>query len=91
MTISAGRFAALGAFAPNSAVNVYSVGTVTPATLYTDKTAGTTAPNPVTADEDGTVNFFAAAGDVDLVYDFGTLSIRTTVTVWPDPTIAWPG
>ena len=90
MTVAAGRFNALGLFPPGPAsqgqrVHVYAVGTTTPSSLYTDRINGTAAVNPVISDSDGSVNFFAVAGDYDLVWDEGDLLLRTTITVRPDP------
>jgi hypothetical protein len=90
--VNAGRFTSLNAVAPNSSVSVYTHGTTTLASLYTDKSSGTAAPNPVTADPFGNFSFFAVPGDVDLLLSHapGGDSL-ITVTVPADPTEAWPG
>jgi hypothetical protein len=91
VTVAAGRFSALAAFPPEISVSVCTTGTSTLASLYTDHTNGTAAPNPVTTDEDGNLQFFAMAGDVDLKYPVGSATRKITVTVRPDPRDAWPG
>ena len=85
MTVEAGRFRGY-TDRPEIPVNVYAVGTTTPASLYTDYTNGTAAANPVTTDAAGSFTFFAAAGDLDVVYQAGDTTIRQTITVWLDPT-----
>lgn len=91
MTVDAGRFTSLHSFPPGTSVLVANVGTSTAASVYTDKSTGTAAPNPVLADESGTVQFFAVPGDADLVYTVGDLDNRYTITVPADPTETWPG
>lgn len=91
MTVAAGRFAALGAFPPLAVVSVFTVGTTTLAALYADKITGTSAPNPVSADQFGDLIFFAAPGDVTLFTQTGDAGRSITVTVPADPTEAWPG
>ncbi len=84
MTVQAGRFRGYAGL-PEIPVNVYAVGTTTPANIYTDKANGVAAANPVTTDAAGSFTFFAAAGDYDVVYQVAGLTIRQTVTVWLDP------
>jgi hypothetical protein len=91
MTVAAGRFSALGAFAPGESVNVFNTGTTTLATLYADKISGTTVANPVTADELGDLGFFAVPGDYDLNAPTGTVDRTVTVSVRFDPSQAWTG
>ena len=84
MTVEAGRFRGYTGL-PEIPVNVYAIGTTTPASLYTDHTNGVAAPNPVETDVAGSFTFFGAAGDLDVVYQAGDATIRQTVTVWLDP------
>jgi hypothetical protein len=96
MSVNAGRFTGLNAAPPNSSVAVYTHGTKTLASLYTDKSSGTAAANPVPVDSFGNFSFFAVPGDVDLALpvgpELGPWGIETiTVTVPADPTEAWPG
>jgi hypothetical protein len=88
---NAGRFTALRAVPPDSSISVYTHGTTTLASLYTDKSTGTAAPNPVTADPFGNFSFFAVPGDVDVELSNGYGLTTITVTVPADPTEAWPG
>jgi hypothetical protein len=73
-----------------ASVAVYAVGTSTPVSLYTDRTAGTGLANPLPTgqatnapgvDALGNVIFFAAPGR----YDMAVGSQTYTVTVYPDP------
>lgn len=66
-------------------ISVYTVGTTTLSTLYTDHIAGTAAANPVITDQMGNYSFFAAPGDYDIVFQVGTVDIRHTITVRDDP------
>jgi len=91
MTVAAGRFTGLNALPPNSSVSVFTHGTSTLASLYTDKINGTAAANPVEVDEYGNFSFFAVPGDVDLAMPYGSTVETITVTVPADPTEAWPG
>jgi hypothetical protein len=84
MTVQAGRFRGYTGL-PGVPVNVYAVGTTTPASIYTDKVNGTPAANPVLTDDGGSYAFFAGAGDLDVVFQSGDLTIRQAVTVWLDP------
>lgn len=60
---------------------VYLAGTTTLATLYTDRTMATGAPNPSVTDNRGNLQFFAAPGRYDVLCNGST----QTVTVYPDP------
>ncbi len=91
MTVNAGRFTGLNAAPPNSTVSVYTHGTTTLASLYTDKSTGTAASNPVAVDEYGNFSFFAVPGDVDLAVPYGSTTETLTITVPADPTESWPG
>jgi hypothetical protein len=71
-------------------VFIYAVGTTTPVTLYTDRTMGTTASNPLTTgvsadtagvDLQGNALWFAPVGRYDMNVDGATY----TVAVYPDP------
>lgn len=62
-------------------VYVYEPGTLTLATLYTDRTKSTTATNPVTTDTNGNGSFFADPGEYDLHYN----NVTVAVTVFTDP------
>jgi hypothetical protein len=68
----AGKFAEAafksdGTLLKGGSVSVYSPGTTTLVTLYTDRAKGTTASNPVTTDStDGMLVFFADPGTYDL-------------------------
>jgi hypothetical protein len=84
VTVQAGRFRGW-THLPETPVNVYAVGTTTPASIYTDKISGTAAANPVQTDAAGSYTFFAAAGDLDIVFQVGDLTIRQTISVWLDP------
>jgi hypothetical protein len=66
-------------------VSIYNAGTNTLATLYTDKTAGATAANPVVPDAMGNITFFAAQGDYDAAFSAGFVASRTRITVREDP------
>lgn len=70
-----------GAAASPPQVSVFNHGTSTLATLYTDKTAGTTAANPITVGSLGDLSFFAAAGDYDVEVTLGEETDVFTVTV----------
>jgi hypothetical protein len=91
MTVAAGRFTALKACPAGSSVSVFTVGTTTLSTLYADKISGTTAANPVIADNYGNINFFAVPGDYTLAWAVGDAEVTVAVTVPADPTQAWPG
>lgn len=52
----------------SQSVNVYTVGTTTPVTLYTDRTKGTPQSQPVSADVNGNLTFFADPGRYDIVF-----------------------
>ncbi len=91
MTVEAGHFSTVGGFPSDTAVNVFTHGTTTLASLYADHSSGTTAPDPVTTDADGALSFYAVAGDVDLNWSVGDLERTVTVTVQPDPRNAWVG
>lgn len=91
MSVNAGRFTAIGGLPGGTSVVVYNHGTATVASLYTDGSDGTAAPNPVTASAEGDLTFFAAPGTYDLVFARGDLSATLTVAVSPNPTLAWPG
>jgi hypothetical protein len=91
VTVAAGRFAALKACPAGSPVSVFNVGTTTLSTLYADKISGTTAANPVIADNYGNINFFAVPGDYSLAWTQDDAEVSITVTVPADPTEAWPG
>jgi hypothetical protein len=91
MTIAAGRFVALNTFTPGIAVSVFNVGTKVLATLYADRSTGTTVSNPTVADLGGTLNIFAVAGDYDLSVPTGDEVTTTTISVRPDPLNAWTG
>lgn len=56
-----------GSLLKNHSVTVYLHGTLTPATLYTDKTMETVAANPTTSDPNGNLTFFTAPQGVDYV------------------------
>jgi Pectate lyase superfamily protein len=62
-------------------VNVYISGTTTLATLYTDRTMGTTTSNPTLTDANGNLTFFATPGVYDIV---GSGANLVTVEVQPD-------
>lgn len=66
---------------PGIGFTVYLTGTTTKATLYTDRTMGTVAANPVAADSLGNLKFFAAPG----IYDVLGNGTSLTVTVGADP------
>lgn len=89
MTVNAGRYTLLGVVPPNTPVTVTSSGSM--ATLYADKSSGTTIVNPVVTDEFGALQFFGVPGDVTLSWAQGTAERSVTVTVAADPTEAWPG
>lgn len=59
-----------GVTVPDATVAVWSPGTTTEITLYTDEDLSVTTPNPTTADSDGRVVFYAEPGK----YDIGVLS-----------------
>lgn len=61
-------------------ISVFNHGTQTLATLYTDKTAITTAANPFTPDQLGDAMFFAADGDYDVAISVGNSTDLITVT-----------
>jgi hypothetical protein len=86
----AGRFTAPLLFGPSQvtpqSVAVYTVGTTTPANLFTSKTGVTAAANPVVTDQLGNLELFAVPGDYDLVWHLGDVQCRVTVTVRGDPT-----
>ena len=65
----------------NKTVYVYAVGTTTLATLYTDRTKGTTTSNPTTTSALGNLTFFADPGSYDIMVN-GT---RLTIAVPVDP------
>lgn len=87
--VKAGRYEALViATSPSGfplSVSVYTVGTTTLATLYTDHIAGTAAANPFNTSALGSFHFFAAPGDYDVVFQVETELERHTVTVRDDP------
>jgi len=87
MTVETGRYSIVMALPSNAIVRVYNHGTQTLASLYTDKSTGTAAPNPIQADGFGTLSFFAVPGDYDLAFP----GHEITVTVRPDPANAWTG
>lgn len=91
MSTAAGRFTAVRAFPPGASVTVLQHGSTTKASLYTNSTTGTAAPNPVTADDQGSLTFFAAPGTVDLVIDVQGVAETITVPVVTASTNAWPG
>lgn len=65
----------------NHTFYVYLPGTNDLATLYTDRTKSSTAPNPVTTDSFGNGQFYADPG----VYDIEVNGVRVAETVEPDP------
>ena len=66
----------------SQSVHVYQVGTTTAVTLYTDRTKGTTDTNPVSADANGNLTFFADPGQYDIVFTpTGGTQQRLTVSV----------
>ena len=71
----------LGSPLKGVAFTIYNTGTTTKATLYTDRTKGTTAPNPGATDAEGNLTFYAAPG----IYDILCNKVTLTVTVYPDP------
>lgn len=80
--VAAGKFQSIGGFVPAAtSVQVYLTATTTPATLYTDASAGVAAANPVLSDSNGDVTFFAIPGSYDLVWDEGDLQDTLTVTI----------
>jgi hypothetical protein len=87
--VKAGRYEAfVVGTSPSSfplSVSVYTVGTTTAATLYTDHIAGTAASNPVTTSALGAFHFFAAPGDYDLVFQVESELVRHTITIRDDP------
>lgn len=67
-------------------VSVFLSGTQTLATLYTDSTKATVAPNPTTTTSEGNLDFFVAPGPYDLVATIGgVVQPKVTVVVDPDP------
>lgn len=62
-------------------INVHGGGL---ASLYTDETGGTGAPNPTYTDSLGNLQFFAAAGDYDLVGNGDTITV-TLAAAADDP------
>lgn len=71
---------------PSLPVNVYTVGTSTPVTLYTSRTKGATTGNPVSTDVIGNLTVFTNPGQYDLVFTPpGGSTKRVTVTVPIDP------
>ena len=56
-------------------VTVYEPGTVTPATLYTDRTKTTEADNPFTTDSLGNGQFYADPGEYDLLANGTTVRV----------------
>lgn len=75
-----------GAITIPATINVYAVGTTTRATLYTDDSRGSTAPNnPVSTgvavnlagvDTQGNLIFYAEADDYDVVADGQRQTVR---------------
>lgn len=61
---------------PDVDITVYDAGTVSPATLYTNRTGGTTQANPFATDETGLVQFWAEPGSYDLVWSDSELPQR---------------
>lgn len=66
---------------PHLQLTVYLHGTLTQATLYTDRTKITTAPNPTSTDALSNLAFYATPGQYDLVTASG---YTLTVSVVPD-------
>jgi hypothetical protein len=62
-------------------ITIYNRGTTVKATLYTDRTKGTTTPNPTTTDTAGNAFPYLDPGDYDALV--GTTPIPFTVL--PDP------
>jgi len=75
MTIGAYALKAVGP------VSVVAVGTTTPVTVYRDVGGNNAGPNPVPPQGDGTVQIYAAVGDVDLLVPNATTVTRMTVAV----------
>lgn len=61
----------------NAPITVVQVGTLTPITLYTDRTKTTVAANPFLTDARGNGSFFADPGEYDIMFS----GWRLTVTV----------
>lgn len=71
---------------PSLPVNVYQVGTTTAVTLYTSRTKGTTASNPVSTDAKGNLTFYADPGQYDIVFTpTGGTAQRISILVPQDP------
>lgn len=68
MAVAAGEYIGnpFGNPQPGRAYSVYLPGTTNLASLFTDATLGTAAPNPANADSFGNVQFFAARGAYDI-------------------------
>jgi hypothetical protein len=60
-------------------VTVYEADTATLATLYTDRTKATTAPNPITTDALGNGSFYADPGAYDLLANGTTVRVLVPV------------
>lgn len=71
---------ATGQLSPNMAVTVYLHGTLTLATLYTDRTKATPVANPTATDSRGNLAFYADPG----LYDISNGASSVTVAVVPD-------
>ena len=90
MTVEAGHYSSIG-FPPSTPVSVFTHGTTTLVSTYTDHSTGTAAANPVTTDAEGTLSFFAVAGDLDLAWSVGDLERTAFITLQPHPSNAWTG
>lgn len=69
-----------GQLSPNMAVTIYQHGTLTLATLYTDRTKATPVANPTATDSRGNLAFYADPG----LYDISNGTSSITVAVVPD-------
>jgi hypothetical protein len=76
------RLLATQAPVANATINVYDVGTTTPATIYSDDGV-TLAANPLTADANGFFFFYAANGRYDVRHSGGTPAHPAAFT-WGD-------
>lgn len=74
-----------GAPQPNAEVTVLNADGSTLATVYTDRTKGTTAANPVVSDSAGNLRFFANPGQYVLSVTIGAASKTFNIVVPLDP------